>query len=79
MKKVILTLAVVMGLGFGAMAQSSLFGEFFDGENKAQEDVTTPLLPSHGEDGNQSATPLAGGTLLLAGLGAAYAMSKRKK
>lgn len=79
MKKLVLTIAVVLGLGFGAMAQNSLFGYAFDEENSARAENESPLLPSHGQTTNQPATPLAGGTLLLAGLGAAYAISKRKK
>lgn len=79
MKKFILSLTIVLGLGLCASAQNSLFGYAFDEENSAKAENESPLLPSHGQTTNQPATPLAGGTLLLAGLGAAYAISKRKK
>ena len=79
MKKLILTIAIVLGLGTTAFAQGSLFNR--DGND--QEEMRgnrggLPGLPDHGGTGNADA-PLTGGALLLVGFGAAYAMSKRNK
>ena len=79
MKKLIITTAIILGLGTASFAQGSLFNR--DGND--QEETRggfpgMPNLPDHDETGNQDA-PLAGGALLLIGFGAAYAMTKRKK
>ena len=88
MKKLVLTVAIVLGMTFGASAQffgdnepqqkgGGLFGygQTRDGE---QGGTSTPLLPTHGGTENQDA-PLGSGALLLIGFGAAYAASKRRK
>ena len=87
MKKLVLTIAVVLGMTIGASAQQpfgdndkgGLFGRGatpnYAGEDDGQQ---MPLLPAHGKTDNQNA-PLGGGALLLIGFGAAYAMSKKKK
>ena len=77
MKKLVLTIAIVLGMGFAASAQ----GLFDRGpeSNQNRDGLLTPGLPNHGEDTNQPATPLGGGALLLIGFGAAYAMSKKRK
>ena len=90
MKKIVLTIAIVLGMTFAASAQyfgdngqpqgGGLFGrgETRDGGNDGG--VSAPLLPGHGLNTNQDAeTPLGSGALLLIGFGAAYAMSKRNK
>ena len=90
MKKIVLTLAIVLGMTFGASAQyfgengqsngGGLFG--YGATRDADNDggVSTPLLPGHGLNTNQDAeTPLGSGALLLVGFGAAYALSKRSK
>ena len=88
MKKLALTLAIVLGMTFAASAQyfgdngqpqgGGLFGrgETRDGGNASS--VSTPLLPGHGLNTNQDA-PLGSGVILLIGFGAAYALSKRSK
>lgn len=88
MKKIVLTIAIVLGMTFAASAQyfgdngqpqgGGLFGrgETRDGGNASS--VSTPLLPGHGLNTNQDA-PLGSGAILLIGFGAAYAMSKRSK
>ena len=75
MKKLVLTIAIVLGLGMASFAQNGLFGK--GGEEGAKE-INLPSLPSHGVGTNQDA-PLGGGALLLLGLGAAYAMTKKSK
>ena len=76
MKKLILTIAIVLGLGMTSFAQG-LFNR--DGGTREGDDsALTPGFPGHGETTNQDA-PLAGGALLLIGFGAAYAMTKKNK
>ena len=90
MKKIVLTIAIVLGMTIGASAQyfggdgqsngGGLFrrGETRDGE-AGGNDLSSPLLPGHGLNTNQDAAPLGSGALLLIGFGAAYALSKRSK
>ena len=79
MKKLALTIAIVLGLGFTTYAQKGGLFEYGDEPvQKANRLDRGPGLPGHGETGNQNA-PLGGGALLLIGFGAAYAMSKRSK
>ena len=90
MKKLVLTIAIVLGMTFAASAQyfgdngqpqgGGLFGR---GETPETSMNTlggsgTPLLPIHGQNENQDA-PLGGGALLLIGMGAAYAMAKKER
>jgi len=91
MKKLALTIAIVLGISLGAFAQGGLFqygfvsdeeyyGSAFwaiDENNRLQEGLF-PGLPNHNQDDNQNA-PLGGGALLLIGFGAAYALKKRKE
>ena len=89
MKKIVLTIAIVLGMAFGASAQyfgdngqpngGGLFGrgETRDADNG--DGVSAPLLPGHGLNTNQDAAPLGSGALLLIGFGAAYALSKNSK
>ena len=88
MKKIALTIAVVLGMTIGASAQyfgdngqpngGGLFGrgETRDGDNSGS--VSTPLLPAHGQSENQDA-PLGSGALMLVGFGAAYALAKKNR
>ena len=75
MKKLALTFAIVLGLGFGAMAQNGLFQR---GDEAAQTRDGIPGFPSHGETGDQPA-PVGSGIALLIGFGAAYAMTKKRE
>ena len=87
MKKLALTIAIVLGLSMASFAEGG--GLFGHGQAAAEDNNTSsvmtgtrlggaPGLPNHGENGNQPA-PLGSGALLLMGFGAAYAMSKRNK
>ena len=85
MKKLALTIAIVLGISMAANAQwgGGLFqrGASMDQDYYgANRDGEGPLinLPSHGQTDDQAA-PLGGGALLLIGFGAAYAMKKRSK
>jgi len=86
MKKLALTLAIVLGLSMASFAEGG--GLFGQGQNV--EESTTPMtmynrdgapgLPGggHGEPGNQPA-PLGSGIAVLIGLGAAYAVAKKRE
>ena len=86
MKKLILTFAVILGISLSVNAQYLGGGLFERGDVTDEEfygagglrEADYPLFPKHEQPGNQDA-PLGGGILVLAGLGAAYALSKRKE
>ncbi len=82
MKKLVLTIAIALGMTFGAVAQNDGGGLFQRGNtpNNADGGSNSPMLPAHGETTNQPANaPIGGGALLLIGFGAAYAMAKKRK
>ena len=84
MKKLVLTLAIVLTMGLGAFAQyddGSLLGKSGILNSYREEDPTTPLIPyQHGLDGDvDSETPLGSGIAVLVGLGAAYFVAKKRK
>ena len=86
MKKLALTLAIVLGLGMASYANGG--GLFGQGQATPEESATTvmtgnrlggaPGLPGHGSDTNQPA-PLGSGIAVLFGLGAAYAFAKKRE
>jgi len=93
MKKLTLTIAIVLGMTVGAMAQNGgLFergyvsDEVYYGANNGssyfsllRDPNTLPInLPDHGGNDDVDA-PLGGGIALLLGMGAAYAAAKRRK
>ena len=88
MKKLVLTLAIVLGMTIGASAQyfsdngqaqgGGLFGRGETPNYAGGDEQQMPLLPAHGQNTNQNA-PLGGGALLLIGFGAAYAMGKKNR
>ncbi|MBR3711041.1 MAG: hypothetical protein IKM99_08785 [Bacteroidales bacterium] len=82
MKKLVLTIAIVLGMGIAASAQGGLFKYGQEPEYGTErggffKDIT-PGMPGHGGTGNADA-PLTGGALLLIGFGAAYALKKRNE
>lgn len=90
MKKLILTIAIILGMTFGASAQpndgNGLFGgKGLFGEGTSCGDRTDP--DGHGEAGNAPVeptpptppVPLGSGALLLIGMGAAYAVAKKDR
>ena len=86
MKKLALTIAIVLGLGMTTFADPTEGGLFQRGEVKEVSSLynrnNTPLLPGHGLPGNQDAddiTPLGGGIALLLSMGAAYAVAKKRR
>ena len=92
MKKLSLTIAIVLGLGMTSFADGGLFHRgnnarygqasgytYFNAKDPVMRDGETPLLPGHGLDTNQPAAPLGSGIAVLMGLGAAYLVGKRRK
>ena len=78
MKKIILTIAIVLGIGFGASAQSDGFFAQSFGEYRDSSEGKLPALPNaHNLTEHQSA-PLGSGLLLLAGMGLGYAALRKK-
>ena len=89
MKKHILTIAIVLGLGMTAFADPYGGGLFKRGSVVDDEEfygagyyrdggMLTPGLPNHNLDGNQDA-PLGSGIVLLTALGGAYLVAKKRK
>ena len=86
MKKLALTIAIVLGLGMVSFAGPNGGGLFQRGDTPEKEGVygnregglMTPGLPGHGENGNQNA-PLSTGIAVLAALGGAYLVAKKRR
>ena len=84
MKKLALTLAIVLGLGMTTFADGG--GLFQRGNTQEQENYFKsgergggfPGVPGHGESDDQDA-PLGTGIAVLAGLGAAYLVGKKRR
>ena len=85
MKRIIITVAIVLGLGIGAFAQEG--GLFGKGPSRSEtnyelrgtsNDPMIGLPSSHGDD-KDAAAPLGSGIAVLVGLGAAYALGKKRK
>ena len=78
MKKTLLTIAITLGLAFGATAQSDgFFGNWNNADDRDVNDEL-PSLPDHGLFGNQGA-PLGSGLLILTALGAGYAALRKRR
>lgn len=88
MKKVTLIATLILGLSMSTFAgDGGLFkrGETPNGNGSTtytyasrSNRENTPMLPNHGEEGNQPA-PLGSGIAVLAGLGAAYLIGKKRR
>ena len=87
MKKAIVTIAIVLGLGMTAIADPNGGGLFQRGLVSDEEYYgmgyrgDTPVLPYHGSPDNADAdeTPIGSGIALLTALGAAYLVGKRRR
>ena len=85
MKKLILTTAIILGLAMTSFADPNGGGLFQRGDtpNKGmsmRESSDLPMLPSHNLNTNQNAdAPLGTGIAILATLGAAYLVGKKRK
>ena len=82
MKKILLAIALVITMGFGAKAQSGTSDAFFNDWEQSDLIRSTPLLPTlpgvHGQDIDAPA-PLGSGLFILGALGAGYAVARRRK
>ena len=86
MKKLVLTIAIVLGLSLSSFAEygGGLFKrgvtdeEFYGAGGYREEGLLTPKLPQHDQDGDQDA-PLGAGIALLAALGGAYLVAKKRR
>jgi len=84
MKKTVLTIAIVLGLGLTTFADPNGGGLFQRGTSETEfygsgwRDNSTPALPNHGQTTNQNA-PLGTGIAVLTALGAAYLVGKRRR
>ena len=88
MKKLIMTTAIVLALSFTTFAQDGMFHRSDNAKNggngyalyESKGDLKggMPGLPGHGETTDQEA-PLGSGIVLLASLGAAYMVAKKRR
>ncbi len=90
MKKLTLTIAIVLGLSMttfaegnpgGGLFQRGMVDEEYYGMGYYSNGLRTgngPMLPYHGQTENQDA-PVGSGIAVLLGLGAAYLVGKRRK
>ncbi len=91
MKKLALTIAIVLGLSMttfaegnpgGGLFQRGMVDEEYYGMGYYSNGLRTngPMLPYHGQSENQDANgPIGSGIAVLLGLGAAYLVGKRRK
>ena len=77
MKKLIATLSIIFAISFTCNAQIFLIDEEIDNPRVPSNEFNIDN-PFHG-DGNDFYTPIGEGSLLLAALGGAYLLGKRKK
>ena len=91
MKKLALTVAIILGLSMTTFADGGLFKRgdnaehgssgynyFVNRPGGSTDDPAFPVLPMHGQATHQEA-PVGSGLVLLAGLGAAYLVSKKRR
>ena len=85
MKKLALTIAIVLGLSMTTFADGGGLFQRGAAENNTsgvynRNGDDNPLLPNHGLTSNQDANaPLGTGVAIMLGLGAAYLVGKRRK
>ena len=91
MKKLTLTLTLILGMTMTTFADGGLFNRgnnarygqnsgfiYFNAKDTGSGDVDMPMLPPHGSENNNPA-PLGSGIALLMGLGAAYLVGKKRR
>ncbi len=82
MKKLVLTITIVLGLSLTSFANPNGGGVFGRGESTEQGNrestLFAPRLPQHGQNGNQPA-PIGSGIIVLTAFGSAYALYKKRR
>ncbi len=80
MKRIVLSIALVLTLGLSVNAQSDGFfkSTYQDANEEARAGSALPGVPGFGGNEDKPA-PLGSGLLLLAGMGAAYALRRKNK
>lgn len=82
MKKIILAIAIVFILGFGASAQKDGFFGWYASDNdtyRISEGGDNFVLPTDHGTGMDQDAPLGTGLLILTAIGGAYAITRRKQ
>ena len=92
MKKLTLTIAIILGITMTSFADGGLFNRadnakngataytYFSGNRMGDRTDDTPILPQHNLTGDQDANaPLGSGIAVLAVLGGAYLVGKKRK
>ena len=88
MKKTIVAIAILLGIGLSGMAQEGQgmlrrSQEYEQGRNAnrmGDRGIGLALPTTHGESGDfDSTTPLGSGVAVLLGLGAAYLVGKKRR
>ena len=92
MKKLALTIAILLGLSLTTFADGGLFSRgnnaknggsgytYFNGTKQTDRDGDTPILPYHNLATNQDANaPVGSGIAVLAVLGGAYLVGKKRR
>ena len=81
MKKLVMTVAIVLGLCMTSFADPNGGGLFQRGATNDEggfRETVLPSLPNHDAEGNQDGnSPLGSGVVVLLGLGAAYLVGKK--
>ena len=90
MKKLTITLTLILGITMTTFADGGLFNRgnnakngqasgyiYFNAKDTGSGDVAMPMLPPHGSEDNNPA-PLGSGIAVLMGLGAAYLVGKKR-
>jgi hypothetical protein len=80
MKKILLTIAILMTMAFSANAQCDVFFNWNDADNETNryvgDDFSFNLPAAHGSEYDYNA-PLGNGLLVLTALGVGYAIKKK--
>ena len=80
MKKLTLTIAILLGLSTTTFADPTDGGLFHRGEDtEVNRTEIFPMLPTHNETTTQDATPIGSGIVLLTALGTAYLVGKKRR
>ena len=78
-KKCMVLLTALLLMVGPSKAQVFIADDEFEGMMRKQDPEFALFVPYVGSEADQSYTPVGSGVLLLAGLGGAYLLTKRKK